>query len=224
MSANGGCELPCWWRMVPAHTTYQDAQHWFVSQGIDEWEWNGTPNGSYYSLGLGHPVAGSPYGSRDVVVFVWVTAELIETIQVAGSRVQGEDSSYFTEDWARYAPSALLEQYGIPTRVELTKPVHPDPGPPYYQLTFSYPDLGIEAHFIILYEALANGRDKLCSDFDNVQHIELFLHAPDHTSDLPIQLLAARDSYTSWEATTSTDLQALRQLFGNSGQPTCIEF
>lgn len=115
-------------------------------------------------------------------------------------------------------------KYGIPTKVELVKVVHPDPGPPYYQLTLSYPDLGIEAHFIIPYEALANGRDRLCSDFEGVQYIELFLHPQGRASDLPVELLATRESYNAWETVTGTSLEALRQLFGNAGEPNCLEF
>lgn len=224
MLENGGCELPCWWGIVPGQTAQQDARDWFASQGINEWEWGGTPEGSYYSIGLGHPVAGSPYGSRDVVLFAWVAAETIELVQVAGSRAQGEDSHNFTDDWTPFAPSNLLQRYGIPTRVELMKIMHPDPGPPYYQLTLSYPDLGIEAHYIILYETLEDGRDRLCSDFEDVQHIELFLHPPGRTSGFPIELLATRDLYDSWEATTGTDLEALRQLFDNAEESTCLEF
>lgn len=224
MAANGGCELPCWWGIVPGQTEQQEARDWFVSQGIDEWEWGGSPEGSYYSLGLGHPVAGSPYGSRDVIFYAWVAEDTIDLIQTVGVRARGEDSHYFTEDWQPYTPSILLDKYGSPTRIELMKIVHADPGPPYYQLTLSYPDLGIEAHYIILYEPLADGRDRLCSDFEDVQHIELFLHPPGRMSDFPIELLATRDSYDSWEATTGTDLETLRQFFTDGDEPSCLEF
>ena len=210
--------------MVPGRTAQQEARDWLASQGISEWEWNNTPVGSYYSVVLGHPVAGSPYGSRDVVVFAWVDGETIELVQVTGSRNQGDNSHYFTDDWALYAPSTLLDHYGMTDRVELLKIASPDSGPPYYQLTFSYPDLGIEAHYIILYEALENGRARLCSDFEDVQHIELLLHPPERSDGFPIELLATRDVYDSWEATTGTDLEVLNQLFDNIERPTCLEF
>lgn len=53
---------------------------------------------------------------------------------------------------------------------------------------------------------------------------QLILHPPGRTNGFPIELLATRDLYDSWDATTGTDSETLSQFFDNIDQPICLEF
>lgn len=215
LSNNSSCELPCWWGVTPGQTGEQEARDLFASQGIDDW----TVSDHYRIVGIGYPRMGNSDYFRDVIVRFWVEDNLIQYIGVEGS-YRRELNSLLVHDWQSYSPSEVLDQFGIPSFIELTEVENS----PYYRLGLSYESLGIEISYIVPFKILENGKIEMCFNLQSVDFIGLSLYSPDKAKDVPVGIIPNRlDSYISWETTTGLNKEDFQQLLENDGSQPCIE-
>ncbi|MBE7529094.1 MAG: hypothetical protein HS099_05115 [Ardenticatenaceae bacterium] len=216
MSSNGGCELPCWWGVTPGQTGMQEARDMFASQGIDDWVV--AFDGAYALMGLGYRRPDQSYHFSDVNVQFGIKANAIQYLDIEGS-YRRQLNSLLVRDWEAYSPEQMLNHYGMPPYVELAAVKNS----PYYRLTLSYEPLGIEITYIMLFEPLNDGKDKICFDLEHTDFIYLSLYSPEQVNELPVGIIPNRlDSYIPWEETTGLNIDAFQQLFENVGNPPCI--
>lgn len=215
LSNDADCELPCWWGVTPGQTREQEARDLFASQGIDNW----TLSDDFRIVGIGYPRMGNSNYFRDVIVRFWVNDNLIQYIGVEGS-YRRELNSLLVQDWQDYSPAEILNRFGIPSFIELTKVENS----PYYRLGLSYELLGIEISYIVPFKVLENGKQEICFNLQSVDFIGLSLYSPEKAEDIPVGIISNRlDNYTSWETTTGLDKESFQQLLGNINNRPCVE-
>lgn len=128
MTENGGCELPCWWGIIPGESKIETIAYQFVPQGFVWWEeWQ--------------QLDASSSSSGAIVTFV-VEEKIIQSIKVGG-RGEGEE---FVQDWRHYSLDQVLTRYGTPSQVSVYYPWKADPGPSFYHLLLFYETSGIEIY------------------------------------------------------------------------------
>lgn len=216
MANNDDCELPCWWGIIPGETSEQEAQEMFISYGLDEW----TPSENYRIVGIGYPHPGSSTYSRDVIVEFWVEKGLIRYIGVDGGYRHDALRSTFVQDWHSYRLAEILNRYRMPSYVEFTAVENS----PYYRLSLSYELSGFEIAYIMPFEPLSEGKEKICFDLEKIDYIALNLYAPGQTNDIPVNTIPKRlDNYTSWETTTGLDLDTFYETYKDPSNSACVE-
>ncbi len=222
MASNGGCKLPCWWGIVVGESTDQAIRDMFVSQGIDHWVTSF--DGSNHLMSLGYPYSDSPYYASDVSMQLWTESGRIVFLDVTGDRRPGEDSALFTQDWQQYRLAEILEKFGRPTHIGVHHEVSADPGPDYYQVAISYPEVGMELHYLISPEHLDGGRARICVDFEKVQSIRLMIFAPGSVAEAPVGTLTANaEAYDSWEEVTGFSDDHFFETFTDPENSACVE-
>ena len=97
LKTNGGCELPCWWGIVPGQTDWQALKNRFTAYG-----------GSVFDV----PHSTPPFDYRVTHSFVQ-QGGIVESIQVTGEILRGTTSDRFAEDWQRYSLDQVLTRYRI---------------------------------------------------------------------------------------------------------------
>lgn len=206
MASNGGCELPCWWGVVPGETTSQEGRDMFVSQGIDRW--SVTSDNTYATMGLGYPSQDNLSHSQDVFLWFELKNNIIQYIRIEAAYKYEESLNVFRQDWNQYKLSGVLDRFGIPSHVRLFH----EGNSPYYTLGVSYVTLGIEIRYDILPESLESGR--VCADMERTDVIYLTLFPPEHTDEIP-GISPNLDSYEteSWPAVTGLDLESFYNIF-----------
>jgi hypothetical protein len=226
MTTNGGCELPCWWGIVPGQASFEATQDELALHGF----W------------VGGASASGPRGSDDFGVYLEFEVDdgLIQAARVSGSYLQGTPMSEqyrhaFARGWQRYSLAEILSRYGIPTEVFIYSPFQADrgDGPAYHLLVF-YENLGIEIDYLGAAQSLGAGYFRACPDLNDIHWIQLFLFQADQV-DNPIErvLPASSVSYIagpdtvyeriSWQHATGTTLQHFYNTFSVSGG-SCIDF
>lgn len=145
IQTNNGCDLPCWWGIIPNKTRWKDAERFFKrfstiyyheGQPPKEWE--------VYEI---HSHIAEEYSDVGAVRMVFAAKEgVIKEMEVG----------YFDE--ATYNLDSVLSKYGIPSQIFIST-YSSDYGMPPNQVPFSldlyYPDLGI--NFVYGTTATVNG-------------------------------------------------------------------
>lgn len=216
---NGGCELPCWWGMVPGQTDWIQARHFFetfatsiVQGGEAQKEEDGQ---SIYStnFSIHYKIAAEVESNFGVVV---------ENEKIVAFATDGED----TRKAKRL--DELLTNYGIPDYVWLhTYPYGPTTAPPTVDLIVYYPEKGFWAHFQLIGE-LKGDLLRACPQsahprlllwptrewtFDDLIQVTLGLYAPDAPKYPVLQIKDA----------TSMDIEDFYNTFKNPDNQECIE-
>jgi hypothetical protein len=227
LATNGGCELPCWWGIVPGETNVDTARNDLTSKGF---RW-----GEDNSAGM--------RVADDFGVFIEFEIEgaIIQSIGASGGYLTGTKDSLaysraFARGWQRYSVAGMLNRHGIPTRVLVYSPFRADPGggPSYHLLVF-YESLGIEIEYRGNAEQINGGRYRACPDLEDIWEIGLFLYQPDRVDNVVERVLPAESvSYIagpetgyekiSWEQATGTSLQFFYDTFRTTDNDMCIDF
>lgn len=218
MANNGGCELPCWWGVVPGETTEQVAHDMFLSWGIREW----VISEAYRSVNLGYARPDFPHYIPDVSVNMWVENNLVQYISISGQKPKQELELQFIEDWQQYSLSNILEQYGVPTHVRLES-IPPDRSSTTYILGLSYPSLGIEVSYVIEAEYIDNQQHLICPDFAHFNFIILDLYSPDYGTHVPEYIIPNNlEEYISWEVSTGSSIESFYETYHHTDEISCI--
>jgi hypothetical protein len=112
LESNGGCELPCWWSIVPGETSWEEMGEYFTTQGIGGWE-----NG-HLDLGYLDPEDNSRI--RLLEVKMEQQDGLVHSIRVSRDYFDQPVGDDFALIWQRYELSRILSQHGVPSQVYLS--------------------------------------------------------------------------------------------------------
>ena len=103
------CLAPCFWGITPEQTTLTEATNIFASLGLELEQTNARNNQEFYATNY-HIEKGF-----EISVILTVQDGIIKTLD-AGINVPAEVST--PRKWAAYSPETLIDQYGIPSKVE----------------------------------------------------------------------------------------------------------
>lgn len=163
LRTNGGCELPCWWGVVPGKTTWEATLRQFRSYGD--------------AFVVPHPTREYEYSVSEEFD---VKDGIVRGISVSGGTANYLYSPVLAADWQRYALRPMLTRHGKPSAVSLQVAVlcmEGGCGDPIYRLFVVFDHAGIA----VSYYGSAKDTDpvKICPNPDNIHAISLDLQAPD---------------------------------------------
>jgi hypothetical protein len=151
---NAGCELPCWWGIVPGETSWQSAQQFLTSlagrvgQGVSSISIKNGIEYSYLNYAVRYKVTGYP---EDIASGYRVSNGIIDMIVVSET---GTELSYQIFQ--------MFDLYGPPQEVLINVMPDSNIGKPWLWLALFYPQRGIMAFYdgaAKLYE----GKVQICS-------------------------------------------------------------
>jgi hypothetical protein len=212
---NGGCELPCWWGIMPGQTTIQAMKEIFASEGI--------PWDRESDLGIDPPLA-HRYQSYNIhLSVVHQQTELVQELAISVQVFGEPDSNYFAHDWSRYSLDQVLTRHGMPTQVTLYMQGGAEPGAGgEYALQVVYDNLG----FLIVYggESIVKTPNllKACPIFDQIGTLFLKLQSPE-TGKPVLQLEPNVADAIALEKVTGMDLETFYETFREPASKTCLE-
>jgi hypothetical protein len=126
---NGGCQLPCYWKITPGKTLWTDLSTFVSSVGGIYYQY-GTPTIVRYDISYEKfdiPIGGiSPR--------IWVEKGVVKAI--------GINSSWVSRDFD-YSLSGLLQSFGVPEEIWIRPIAESSDYQPYYHLELFYPSKGI---------------------------------------------------------------------------------
>lgn len=218
MTENGGCELPCWWGIVPGESNIETIAEQFVPQGLVWWEeWKQLEDSS----------------SRSSAALTFeIDENIIQTINVWG----GGEGDGFVQDWGRYSLDQVLTRYGTPSQVFVYYPWRPDPDtPPLYHLLLFYETLGIEIDYVGTSQDINKEETQVCPNLREVFQINLLLYQPARISNIvetvippeTISFIAGPEivyDLIEWEQATGTTLDSFYETFKGGNASSCFEF
>jgi hypothetical protein len=126
---NGGCQLPCYWTIVPGETLWQDASAFLSSLGRIY-----GPGGTSKVASYGVVFDGVDKPIGDIAPIFWVENGVVKAI--------GINSSWVHQDFD-YSLSGLLKEFGKPDEIWIRPVAESSDDQPFYYLVLSYPSKGI---------------------------------------------------------------------------------
>lgn len=228
LETNRGCELPCWWGIVPGKTQVDSIESTFVPLGFDWYR-------DYEALRDNTPYQASISLTSGVGKIVGK----VQSIEVRGGA--GEETYDRNEAWRPYAIPRILERLGIPDDIYVFYPFRFDPGGMQaYRLFFYYHDLGVEIDYLGKASLIDEkpGWAQACPSILETDEINLLLFQPGAvpnylrrtlpSSTLPLpKLPEGTNPYdvVSWEQATESSLDEFWRLFTESEEGmVCFDF
>ncbi len=213
---NNGCQLPCWWGIVPGQTTWETAERFFNSFVSDIYSapspqlTNYSPHillpSQVFNVSFTHPT----YTVREGIVDSILTSVSI------GDTPDG----YLIQ----YDLSSLLASYGQPTEVWLfTYPAPFEHNDLPFIVVLFYPQQGITA----LYSDNGVRQGDIVQGCPQVDPVDILsLRLPDLTLTFEDEIRgtsALERDYLSLEEATGMDVATFYQTFQNPDNTTCLE-
>ena len=130
---NGGCQLPCYWGIVPGKTLWSDASALLASLGAIYGP-RGTSRVADYAVSFER--FDDPIGF--FVPRFWVENGVVKAI--------GVNSSWISRNFD-YSLSGLLQSFGVPEEIWIRPIAESHDGQPFYDLVLFYPSKGILVNF-----------------------------------------------------------------------------
>lgn len=218
MTENGGCELPCWWGIVPGESKIETIADEFVPQGLIWWEeWN--------------QLDASRSGSGALLSLV-VEENIIQSIDVWG----GNEGNTFVQDWDRYSLDQVLTRHGTPSQVFVYYPYRADPGSvSAYHLFIFYEELGIEIEYRGKATDVDSEKSRACPKLEELFQINLLLYQPEKINNIletvippeTVSFIAGPETVydlISWEQATNTTLESFYETFSQPNPDACFDF
>lgn len=235
MTENGGCELPCWWGIVPGETNFAMIPELFVPQGLV-----GVKELSQLFVILkqermvwlegGIELHARGAGSSIGVQFE-VENDIIQSIKVRGGKANEE----FVDDWGHYSLDQVLTRYGVPSQVFVYNGRQAHPGPAYYRLLLFYETIGVAIDYAGIAQHPIDGKSQVCPDLSQVSLINLFLYQPGKVDNVVELVLPPQEvdfvissgtvyDLIKWEQSVGTSLEAFHETFKDGDSNNCFEF
>lgn len=212
LETNGGCELPCWWRIIPGETTWETLRVQFFSQEVGLLH----QDGWYFSMPISEQLT-----QYQVVFHFDQEASIVHSIQVLSEPMVDPRTSTFAQDWHRYSLDQVLTRYGLPSQIRLLLVPPIERGaPPYYGLTLIYNDRGFSIHYKgpAMYEPPTIG---MCPRFDEVNFLVLNLQSPQQ--DEPVLEPSEESASLPLEEAVGMDIETFYEIFREPGASQCLE-
>jgi hypothetical protein len=105
------CQSPCLWAITPGKTTLDDAQEILRSLGLPLIHTSEKPEEDSYATDFGFE------NGLSAAIVLTVRNGLIAVIQTNVGLINYTGSS-LVRDWLAFSPDVILEQYGVPDRVD----------------------------------------------------------------------------------------------------------
>lgn len=225
LETNRGCELPCWWGIMPGETGVASIESTFVPLGFDWYR-------DYEEL-----EDRTPYLA--LIYFTTFEDGVVKSIEVRGG---AEEETYDRNAaWRPYAIPYILERLGMPDDIYVFYPFRFDRySSEAYRLFFYYHDLGVEIDYMDEASLIEErpGWARACPNILETDVINLFLFQPGtvpnylrHTlpsSTLPLPALPEGTNpfdLVSWEQATDSSLDEFWHLFTESEEGSvCFDF
>jgi hypothetical protein len=226
IQTNGGCELPCWWGIIPGNSPLETVKGELAERGFwVEGVWAGIGTANDFGVFLEFEVEGN----------------IIQSIGAGGGYLTGteEESAYsqaFAQGWQPYEIDAVLSRYGSPTRVFIYHPFQADPGSgtPFHLILF-YEALGFVIEYGGLGEQVSGGHLRVCPYLSDIFRIELFLYQPGRIDNIvetilpPSSISYIADPETvyeliSWQTATGSSLESFYETYSQATVESCFTF
>ena len=213
---NNGCQLPCWWGIVPGQTTWEVAERFFSSFIPDIYSVSGN-GGISYSPRI--PLAPEIFGTDSTLPTYSVRNGIVDLILTDVAIVYDTPSGYLTP----YVLATFLATYGQPTEVWLsTYPTSIENDLPFGVVLF-YPAKGIVAAYGDNGERvgdLVHG----CPQANPAFYLRLSAPNLDITFErIKDRTSALKREYLSLEEATGMDVATFYQIFQNPENTICLE-
>lgn len=225
LRTNAGCELPCWWGIVPGETTWTDTERFLMQMGIR------TVSNAGSSGTIFHEAGGFDFRRQGVYngINFWEREGIVESLQI---RTQSNLPENLKALWARLSPEQVIAAYGQPSRVWV-QTFASSSELPYgdtmaYDLWLFYDALG----FVIRYGGRARYEPiyRLCPTFGEGGNlglsIEMYLQSP--ADQRPLEELVGErmgipESIHSIEEAAGLSVEDFYALFTQGEGPICFE-
>lgn len=225
LETNAGCELPCWWGIMPGVTTWDETQHLLQSVGVrifSEKKSDGT---------IVHETGGFDFDERSIyngVTFV-ERAGVVDTIIIDAEAHLNPEG--FQSAWIRYSPQNILKQYGIPSRVMIqsasSMPVDEAKPRVGYGLWLIYDHLG----FLIGYSGVTKYEPiyHICPSFEGpegIASLDAFLQSPDGQLPLDKAIRSYKlfpSYFHTFEEASGLSIDEFYARFTQSKTPACFD-
>ncbi len=210
LRTNGGCELPCWWGIVPGKTTIRE----FLAD----------PRTDYGRSSLCVPTIHVP---RDYCLDYSTTEQdgVIESIEVVGDFQWGRTmSERAMQDWWRYSLAQVLTRYGVPSQVWLYfAPPIENGAIPRYGLALGYRQLGFAVSYWGPADVWLEGNEveaKTCPVFRRMALIRLQLRP---SEEYWVTTPGSREEGVfSLQEATGMSLEEFQKTFRDENDRNCL--
>lgn len=212
LTNNGGCELPCWWGIVPGESTLATlvSKFGFYGNSFSQQDGSMLYDGPYFAIrdsaGLDDYYVNLQFFERNGV---------LQSIKVSSQALT--KSKNFSQDWRRYSIDQVLARYGTPSRIQVQFVPGASPG---YALTLVYEPSG----FWIRYQGPATydgAMVRACPTFTEMKYIVLELQSP--VAKAPVFQPDPAGYDRSLEEATGMSLKMFHDSFRNANTQTCLE-
>jgi hypothetical protein len=208
---NAGCQLPCWWGLIPGQTTWDDAQQFLES--------------FTYSYGI----KGDP-NNYQVAEFLIPYPEDMGTISYAFGFKKGilEDifNIYFNDLTSSYNLNEILNNYDQPDDILVSAYYEPRYSDYMIDLAFFYLQKGILLEYYDSGSRIIGDKKQVCPQKATYPHISLW--SPELKMTLGQASRRYLDtknwpSYRSLQEATGMDIETFYNTFKNSQNSSCLE-
>jgi hypothetical protein len=179
LQTNYGCQLPCWWGIVPGLSTFADAQAQFIPlMGITDFYYTDDGGG----FGLRYPVNDL---LLDIYLEQWVLprGNTIEKIYISTQMLRKTDNGFvevfdsdsYNKILGAYTLSGILSGFGSPSRVLIRAENYGTyPMTEYIFITLIYPEKGV----FVRYKIFSERKGDVFSGCPSKAFIDLWLIPP----------------------------------------------
>jgi hypothetical protein len=219
LRSNGGCNLPCWWGIVPGTSSVQGVAADLTNKGF-------LASTSFAGIYVGH----------NIYMDFEVQSDTIAALTITSSLTEGDNRIVYTENWRKYEPSEFVRRHGTPEDVYVYHPFQFDSGGgPAFHILISYKDQGFVIEYWGAAEHLGENRYRACPILANIGAIRLHLFQPGTRADIISQILPVDSvghiagpgtvyDIISWEQATGTNLDAFHKMFSAEDSEVCFDF
>jgi hypothetical protein len=221
LETNNGCQLPCWWGIVPGQTEWSIAEEFLHRFDRDTFEIPLNPDLTYYGVSVPLPFELSAGDNTELGILV--QNGIVERIQT-GVSIGDTPPGYLNH----YTLSSFLTTYGPPTEVWLSTYSSPPGGGPGstilpFVVVMFYPDQGIAALYDDLGEIVGD-MVRGCPQAYPISTLELWTPNLGLTLEELVNSSASFNmEYLSLEEATGMDEATFYETFKNPDNTTCLE-
>jgi hypothetical protein len=216
---NNGCQLPCWWSILPGQTEWETAY-----QFLETFDYPSLVSDSefaYYEVHIPLPPEVFKYTRNRMIQLYSVQNDIVVRIE-AYVAIEDIVDGYFNQ----YTLPSLLTTYGQPTEVWLsTYPAAREAGRLPFSVVLFYPEQGIVAEYWG-----GNGKENGdfitgCPQENPVTYLQLFPPDPNKTFKETMDGTSGLSEwrYLSLEESTNMDIATFHQTFKNPDNTICLE-
>ena len=211
LQTNGGCELPCWWGIIPGRSDAATTEQQLRSYG-----------------GPVFPIPSK--GQKDYEVYIEVQPQqngIVRALRVSGSVPGAAEGTSFASDFRSYSLGDILTRLGRPSqvRLELSNACFDPPCTTSgYGLYLIYEHLGV----LIAYYAPTQRGDPvlLCPQFAKVGYIRIALQSPADVTSLyetaKISKEQIEEDSKPLEEVTDMTIDEFYRIFKEHADTMCI--